>query len=407
MPKDKYFSLYFLQDNFGIQGQGLITNRPQDGSLSVPSSDKSHSSRPSSSSGASSDAIEAFGSISMPQQAVDVLETVMNMNKALEQQIDTLRIRLNVESKNFESERHKIVQEKEKELTVKESEIETLKETLVTKDDKISALVKEGHHKDLQIQRKEKEISDLKELVKSAEDYAEQLQKRIIKIKSEQHNNDGDTAEDGQVTKLRQEIRAMKERVESMEKELSRAKQVIDTQSKKISGLETEKGVLSDRFKEELEKASRAMRSEVERMREVMKQQYAEMRNLREQNVEISTDVRDIKHILLGNAQVDPVVKPKSELDTSYFNSPRTVQKTPSFAVRQPQTSRPAHTVKPNSTVRTSLPTSLSKQTTGLLRDQTTLPPITKNEAYGKKWVPAGARQSTIQTKTFAKGGKK
>ena len=79
-----------------------MTSRSEDGDLSPSAS------RPSSST-ASGDTGDAIGSFSMPPEAVGVLETVINLNKALEQQIDALRIRLTVEAKNHDTERTKIL----------------------------------------------------------------------------------------------------------------------------------------------------------------------------------------------------------------------------------------------------------------------------------------------------------
>lgn len=73
----------------------------------------------------------------------------------------------------------------------------------------------------------------------------------------------------------------------------------METQNQKMRLLEAEKNNIQSKFREELDKATRVMRQEVERMREVMRMHYEEMRDLRLQNQEISTDVRDIKELLL------------------------------------------------------------------------------------------------------------
>jgi len=348
----------------------------------------------------------------MPPEAVNVLETVIGMNKALEQQIDALRMRLGVEAKNFEQEKYKIVQKKEKELNKKEDEINDLKDSLVNRDDRISTLVREGNQKDHHIREKEQEIKDLRDLVKQTEDYAEQLQKRVEKLRVDKHKLQSDDLykeQDSEIQKLRKEIGSMKDKVNSMEKELSKARHVIDQQDTKIRGLENEKGAISAKFKEELERASRAMRTEVERMREVMKQQYEEMRNLREQNCEISSDVRDIKDILLkGTIKPDFGARQKTseriDVKNINFNSPRPVQKSPNYGM--PLTARAQMQHKQNTTVRASLPNMTMKQTIGA-RGQTGFPPIAKAEdtVVNGKWVPAG-RHSTVNTKS-TKGKRK
>ncbi|XP_052264745.1 putative leucine-rich repeat-containing protein DDB_G0290503 isoform X2 [Dreissena polymorpha] len=400
------------RDKLGIQGQGLMTTRSQDSSVNLTTGEPSpNASRPSTAT--SGDQSEAFGSFSMPAEAVNVLETVINMNKALEQQIDALRMRLTVESKNHDSEKYKIIKEKEKQINKKEEEINDLKDSLVNRDERIGSLVKEGHQKDEHIKEKEQEIIDLKDLVKQTEDYAEQLKKRVEKLRVDKHKLQSDDLykeQNLEMQKLRHEIVSMKDKVNSMEKELVKAKFVIDQQNTKISGLEAEKGVLSDRFREELDRASRAMRSEVERMREVMKQQYEEMRNLREQNIEISSDVRDIKDILLkGTVRSEMEVMHKDKIDVKNINL------TPNYGTRMPLTARgpgPSTTMqKPNATVRSSMPsiTTMKQAATTQGRGQAGFPPIAKPEdttvPHGK-WIPAGARQSSINQRS-SKGARK
>ncbi|XP_060556463.1 chromosome partition protein Smc-like isoform X1 [Ruditapes philippinarum] len=402
------------RDKLGIQGHGLMTTRSQDGSLGLPSNEPSPSvSRPSTATSGESPA-DGISSISMPPEAVGVLETVINMNKALEQQIDTLRMRLTVESKNHDTEKYKIIKEKEKEIDKKESEIDDLKDSLVHRDERVTCLVKEAQVKDFQIQQKEKEINDLKELVKQTEGYAEQLQKRVGRLKDDKHKLETETGykeQSEEIRKLKHEIVSMKEKVTIMEKELGKARNIIDQQNTKISGMEAEKGAMSEKFKEELERASKAMRSEVERMREVMKQQYMEMRNLREQNIEISSDVRDIKDILLnGTLKKEPEIKTKTteKIDVNNFKSPRPMHKSPNFGMRMPLTSRQAPAPKLNSTVRTSMPSMSTTrgQTQGKAQS---LPPISKaNETTTGKWIPAGGthRQATLNVRS-AKGGRR
>ncbi|XP_052777064.1 centromere-associated protein E-like isoform X2 [Mya arenaria] len=410
-PGDK---LDASRDKLGIQGQGLMTVRSQDGSLGIISGDHSPSaSRPSTAT--SGEQSEAIGSFSMPQEAVNVLETVIGINKALEQQIDTLRMRLTVESKNHEQEKLKIVKVKEKEIDKKEDEISELKDSLVNRDDRISHLVREGNQKDVHIREKEQEIKDLKDLVKQTEDYAEQLQKRVDKLKVDKHKLQSDELykeQDSEIQKLRKEIVSMKDKVNSVEKELSKAKNMVNQQNTRIHGLETEKGAISAKFKEEVDRASRAMRSEVERMREVMKQQYIEMRNLREQNNEISGDVRDIKDILLKGTmrpEFDVRQKTSDKIDVKNinFSSPRPMQRSPNFGTRVPLTARGAIQQKPNGTMRASMPSMTAAKQTTSTRAQGGLPPISKAEdtVVNGKWIPAG-RHSTVINKS-SKGKRK
>lgn len=386
------------RDKISIQGQGLIKARAQEvSSLGIALSEQStmSSSRPSTAVTSECQG-EPIGSFSMPPEAVGVLETVINMNKALEEQIDTLRMRLTIEAKNHDTVKQKITLEKEKELAKKEDEIGNLKDALVKKEERIGELIKEGHSKDYIIKEREHEIDDLHDLVKKTEDYADQLQTRINKLKIDKNKLESNSLykeQNDDIRRLRYEIASMKEKVNTMERELGRARNIIENQNTKIKALEAEKGAISEKFREEVEKASRAMRSEVERMREVMKQQYEEMRNMREQNTEISNDVRDIKDILLKVTINQPVNNEKlhniETQDTNNYTSPTPIKTLSDFGL--PLTARPTKVLKPNATVRTSMPTigAIKKSVAPVSRGRG-LPSI-KPQQSSLQWLPPGS----------------
>ena len=386
-----------------------MTSRSQDNnSLQVPSSDSTPStSRPSSTNTSSyTDSGEAISSFKMAPEAVGVLESVINMNKALESQIDALRLRLNVEAKHHDSEKQKIISDKEQELTKKEREVDDLKDSLVHRDDRITGLVKESEQKDRELQEKVQEIDNLKKLMKETETYADALNKKVNRLRVDKQKLESDSVykeQNEELKKLRRELSIMNDKIGSMEKELSRAKHIIDQQNSKIRGLEFEKSAMHEKFKLELDKASRAMRQEVERMREVMKQQYEEMRNLREQNVGISSDVRDIKDLLLKGTVVQPEIREKEYLDVNHLKTPRALPKSPNFGTRVPLTSRLEQPKLRQSTVRASVP-----QTTQL-RPRTPsggLPPLSKDEVHSlAPWLP-NSRQANAFTRN-AKGKRK
>ena len=378
-----------------------MTSRSQDNnSLQVPSTSSESTpttSRPSSTGTSSyTETGESLGSFKMPVEAVGVLESVINMNKALEQQIEALRLRLNVEAKHHDSEKQKIISDKEKELNKKEQEVDDLRDSLVNRDEKITKLAKEGEQKDREIHAKVQEISDLRKLMKETETYADALHRKVDKLKVDKHRLESDSVykeQNEELKKLRIELGTMRDKIGAMEKELGRAKHIIDQQNSKIRGLEFEKTAMHDKFKEELDKASKAMRQEVERMREVMKQQYEEMRNLREQNVGISSDVRDIKDLLLqGTIQPQADFRNNDLSEPHHLRTPRALPKSPNYGTRGALTSR-LEPPKRQGVLRASIPqmSNLKMKSSG------NLPPIAGNEDQraGPPWMTS-SRQTIL-----------
>ncbi|XP_061182488.1 chromosome partition protein Smc-like [Saccostrea echinata] len=357
----------------GIEGKSLSASpRPPEketmGGVSIEVTSPPSSSRPSSGStgNTSTDFGEPVGSLQLPPEAMGVLETVINMNRTLETQIDALRLKIDVDAKHSENEKKKIITDKEKVIRGKQTEIELLKTAVRDREHKIKELENVKEERDSQILSKIEEIDELRTLVTETEDYAEELSRKVHKLKDEKkhlENNGAYKEQNEEIRRLKHELVSVKDKLNTMEKELHRARTIVEKQSHRIKVLELEKSDMSSRFREELEKASRAMRQEVERMREVMRVQYEEMRTLREQNTEISNDVRDIKDLLIRNS------------------------KTPREAERGPISIQNYGNASKNQlSVRASVPSYKSSSA------KEGLPPLTR-EQTSSKWVPAGTRR--------------
>lgn len=100
---------------------------------------------------------------------------------------------------------------------------------------------------------------------------------------------------------LTKQVKDLRENISQLERELTKAKEMIAKQGGKLRLLENEKLNIHTKFREELGKATQNMRLEVEKMREVMRSQWEEMRDLRQQNEGMSIDIKEIKDMLLGD----------------------------------------------------------------------------------------------------------
>ncbi|KAL5016674.1 hypothetical protein ScPMuIL_006263 [Solemya velum] len=400
------------QCNLGIKGHSIVTPRLServDATFLEPAEEMSP---PSiglfrESTGSSSEHGEPIGTIEMPEEGVAVLQTVMNMNKMLEHQIDALRLRIDVESKHHGEEKDRILRDKKDKIESKEEQIKELREVVTKKEEKIQTLAKEKESQDIAIRTKLEEIGDLRHLVKQTEEYAERLQKRFSKLKDERDHLETDGVYKNQndhIGKLKQEISHLREKVGSMEQELSRARNIMETQNQKMRLLEAEKNNIHSKFREELDKATRVMRQEVERMREVMKMHYEEMRDLRQQNQEISTDVKDIKELLMKTHTPRPqasVPKMSSQfLDVNQF--PAAQPRTPGTSPRRGMSD--TRTGSSLSRTQTKVPTRASTGTIGQpkVTGQAAFPLIPNEKE--KRWVPNGGKKAATSYVSPYKG---
>ncbi|OPL21570.1 hypothetical protein AM593_07082, partial [Mytilus galloprovincialis] len=169
------------KNGFKITGKGYSTDRQTDQGASNVSSPQS-SSRPLSGTTSNSEDIvelgEPIGSFQLPTEAMELLQNVMQVNKDLEEQVVALRLRIDVEQKNQETEKKKVVHEKDRALKVKDHEISELTESISVRDYRIKHLNKEKEEQSQQLLEKIDEITELKSLVEQTEDYAKDLNKK-------------------------------------------------------------------------------------------------------------------------------------------------------------------------------------------------------------------------------------
>ncbi|GFO19610.1 hypothetical protein PoB_004611500 [Plakobranchus ocellatus] len=230
-----------------------------------------------------------------------VLDGVRQMNQMLVRQIETLRLKIKVDEKNYDQDKARLIQAKESELQSKEVQIEELRESVTAKDEAINRLTRAGEEKDRTIQSKCAEIEELKGMVKQTKEYAQKMHKQVSLAKQRREKLESDPLyqqQNEEISKLTKEVENLRESLATMESELRRALTVIDQQNDKLRTMDEERAALHAKFREDLGRASKAMRQEVERMREVMRQNYDEIRNLREQNQEMHGDVRAIMEVL-------------------------------------------------------------------------------------------------------------
>ena len=388
--------MLFLQydgGSFAILGKSLATPRVEVIGAQNDISSPLSSHRPSTSNSLD-DPGEPLGSLKLPPDALGVLETVISMNKTLEHQVETLRLRIDVEEKQHQKEKQKLLSEKETELQQREKEIDNLRESVFNREDRIDVLLSEKEEQETEISEKMGEIDDLRELVMQTEGHTDKLSKKITKLKSEKRLLESDAVykqQNDEIRKLKNELAQVKDKLNAMETELVRAKNVIEQQNKKIKSIEFEKNDMNNRFKIELEKASKAMRLEVERMREVMKQQYEEMKGLREQNQEISSDVRDIKELLLNRASEPPQTHRSQTREVISINH----NFLSNNGTRYGRTATPG--------TRASLPNMKAGHTPNPSRG---LPPIAREGTKDNKWVPSGSPRKSMNALS-AKGARR
>ncbi|KAK7501122.1 hypothetical protein BaRGS_00007607 [Batillaria attramentaria] len=208
-----------------------------------------------------------------------------------------------VDCRHHDAERSAMAQDNDKKLKAREGQIEALKDELRQREKTVKSLTDENHKKRSDINSLQHTINALKQDVDASKTYVEDIQHNLAIMQVEKEKLESGAAyreKEALISRLTHEVTELKNNLNKLDRELSKAKEVIAQQGGKLRLLENDKTNLHVKFKEELSKATQNMRLEVEKMREVMRSQWEEMRILRQQNEGMRTDIKEIKDMLLG-----------------------------------------------------------------------------------------------------------
>ncbi|KAH9500284.1 hypothetical protein Btru_073623 [Bulinus truncatus] len=255
-----------------------------------------------SSSASSRDGLTRSGLPTPSPTEMSAVDQVMEINRKLVAQIETLRLKVEVDTRHHEKTTKSLKGDKESTLQTRDTEIDNLKNDLKKKDDTVKLLVEDNAKKGSEIKRLQDHIDELKEDVRISQLYADEIQKQLDQLKTDKNNLTSGAAykeKDEDIKALQEEVDTLKKHLHTLEDELIKAKEKIAQQGARLRFMEHDKTNTQLKFKEELAKASLTMRSEVEKIRNVMHQQWEEMRKLREQNKFMQENIQEIKSMLL------------------------------------------------------------------------------------------------------------
>ncbi|XP_041359611.1 protein Hook homolog 1-like [Gigantopelta aegis] len=232
----------------------------------------------------------------------DMASQVMAINTSLVQQIDALRLRLEIDYKHHEQQRTALIKNTDEKLNERSHHISNLQSKLHEKEHLVNDLESENKKKAFEIAGLQRQIEDLRRDIQEAQVFAEQLQTEVTLIQSNKgklRNGSAYKEKDEEIRCLQIEVDCLKNNLIKMDKELSRAKEIIAQQGVKIRLFENDKANIDLKFKEDLKKVSQTVRLEIEKLRDVMRGQWMEMKALREQNESMRNDIKEIREMLM------------------------------------------------------------------------------------------------------------
>lgn len=239
------------------------------------------------------------------KEAADIISHVADVNRSLEQQIDALRMRLDVDFKRYENDKEDIVLEKERELESRQKKIIGFEKELNIKDIEIQRLNTENVFKIKEIKSLKTVIVNLKSDIKESRINVEKLQKDIAQLQDEKDRTQRSYRDETKTDGLKADMEIIKNRFFGLEQELVKTKEIIFQQNGKNRYLENEKNIIQSKFKDDIGRVTATFRIEVDRIRDVMKKQCEETKALREQNSHMSRNITEIRDILLSNKAVE------------------------------------------------------------------------------------------------------
>lgn len=105
------------------------------------------------------------------------------INRSLVQQIDALRLRLQVDSRHHDATRSSAIQENEKKLKEKEMQIDELKSDLHQREEMVKNLTEENHKKRSEIQCLQHTVNALKQDVEDSKIYVDEIHNSLSILK--------------------------------------------------------------------------------------------------------------------------------------------------------------------------------------------------------------------------------
>ncbi|KAK3767081.1 hypothetical protein RRG08_017955 [Elysia crispata] len=232
------------------------------------------------------------------------VEQMMNINRRLVTQIETLRLKVEIDARHQEAARAGVKAETQAAVKVRESQLRGLKADLKGKDEVVKNLTDRNHQKESAIQRLEDDIKDLKQDVQVSKGFADDIQKQLEQFQSAATSLEDGSAykqKDENIKRLQAEVSKLHENLAQLERELAWAKEKIAQQGTRLRLVNNDRLNIQAKYQEELSRVTLTMRSDIERMRDVMRQQWKEMRDLREQNEDMRSDISEIRNLVLAD----------------------------------------------------------------------------------------------------------
>ncbi|XP_048256351.1 serine/threonine-protein kinase MRCK beta-like [Haliotis rufescens] len=232
----------------------------------------------------------------------EIMSQVVAVNKTLVQQIDALRLRLEIDYKHNKEQRDSIVEETDAQLEQKNAELSNLKSKVEKRTAVLTHLTDNNDKKNNEIEEIQRQIEDLRRDVEDTRVYADELESEVSTLQRDKGKLQTGSAyqeKEDEIRGLHREIGYLRKNLSRFEKELVKAKEVISQHGGKLRLLEKENKNVQVKFREELNKVSLNMRLEIGKMRELMRSQWREMKELREQNESMRSDIKQIRDMLV------------------------------------------------------------------------------------------------------------
>ncbi|RUS80514.1 hypothetical protein EGW08_011735 [Elysia chlorotica] len=232
------------------------------------------------------------------------VEQMMSINRRLVTQIETLRLKVDIDASHQQSAREGVRAETKAAVQAKDSQLRGLKADLKGKDEVVKNLTDRNHQKESAIKRLMEDIQVLKDDVQVSKGVADEIQKQLGEFQREAANLENGSAyrdKDENIRQLQAEVSKLHKNLAHMEQELARAKEKIAQQGTRLRLVDNDRLNIQTKYKEELSRVTLTMHNDIERMRDVMQQQWREMRDLREQNEDMRNDISEIRSLIMDD----------------------------------------------------------------------------------------------------------
>ncbi|BFZ16607.1 hypothetical protein BsWGS_19646 [Bradybaena similaris] len=245
----------------------------------------------------------------------DILHNVGEVKRSLLQQIDILRLKIQVDESNYSKERTMLLQQRKSLVEAKDTELGALRQNLAQLQLQLQQLRKDNSEKQSAILRMRADIEQLQTVLGRAKDHGDRIHKRFKSDQKKVHEGQEFQRQVQEFQQLDQEVKLLQQQMAQVQQGLLQLTEVIEEQDTQLKTMFQDRLHTQSKFADDINKVIQTVRRELKRTSKILQLTYEGVRACRTENAATLNAVTTIKDVLSGQRSDNGghTVHPRSE----------------------------------------------------------------------------------------------